>query len=301
MNSQHILEGHSDSPSLTTLPKSSQNTDQGAKLALFDRAFAFVVLTLFSPLMIALTLLIAFGGERPFFLQERVGYKGRTFRILKFRTIPKKGWKSAEEQAETSLLARAQLAIFKAVSAVLRKRGIDELPQFANILRGDMQVLGPRPLMREDFDALPARRLERCDVLPGITGLAQINGGQELDPESKLALDLYQIKNLSAGVSTKIVLRTIMRLLGFSSATAKIDMPDLDCALREMGLVDEDAMVKAEPRIFAEKRQIAVPGRLLPESVRAAQMVRLASSSTSFAGLSGDRRAKLSGASQTAH
>lgn len=232
MNYQGKVEKRFYSPDY--MSRSGSDADRPAKASIYDRVFALAIVVLASPFLTILSLLIFLGGRRPIFLQERVGYKGKTFCIYKFRTMPDEGWDVARETAKSSALARGQLAIFSYVSVMLRKTGLDELPQFVNILKSDMQVIGPRPLMKADFMALPERRLERCNVLPGITGLAQINGGQELDSESKLALDLYLIKKPSLGVSGKIVTRTILRILGFASATATISDMDLELARRSL-------------------------------------------------------------------
>ncbi|MGC9418485.1 MAG: sugar transferase [Rhodovulum sp.] len=207
-----------------------------------ERVLALIVLVLVGPLLAALSLGIALGGQSPLFLQERVGYKGQLFRIFKFRTIPDGGWDKAEQQARGSFVARLRLAVFKRISAVLRATGLDELPQFGNILLGDMQLIGPRPLVYDDFIALPQPRLARCVVPPGITGLAQINGGQTLDPVSKLALDLYIIEHLSFRMVAKIVFRTVCRILGFTSAIAKASETDLTLAMRHMYLSHHQAI-----------------------------------------------------------
>ncbi len=223
--------------SLPPLSRSDCTTDADAskvRPTVWDRGIALLALALFSPILVLVTLAIVLGGQKPIFFQERVGHQGRLFWIFKFRTMPDEGWKSARARAQTSRIARARLAVFSRVSAVLRATGLDELPQFANILKGDMQVLGPRPLMVEDFLALPDRRLERCAVLPGITGLAQINGGQDLDSNSKLALDLYLIKHRSPAIAAKIVIRSALRILGGNGATATACAIDLERARDEM-------------------------------------------------------------------
>lgn len=209
-----------------------------------ERGLALIVLVLVGPALTALALVILMGGQHPLFLQERVGYKGRLFRIFKLRTIPNGGWEEAERQARNNRIARLQLAVFRRISAVLRATGLDELPQFANILLGDMQFIGPRPLVYEDFMALPEQRLERCIVPPGITGLAQINGGQSLDPVSKLALDLYIIEHLSFRIVVKIVFRTICRILGFTSAIEKAS--EVDVALATRHVYNQAIPVKVE-------------------------------------------------------
>lgn len=183
-----------------------------------ERILIACVLLLIAPLLTAVTLLLVLVGQPPIFAQERVGRFGKPFRILKFRTIPDGGWDVAATRSAQSPIARLRLKAFGQLSAVMRATGIDELPQFINILRGEMRLIGPRPLMREDYLELPEPRLARCVVHPGITGLAQVNGGQALDPHSKLALDLYFIERASPGIYAEIVWRSICRITGITAA-----------------------------------------------------------------------------------
>jgi len=202
----------------------------------FDRLFALVVLVAVSPALAVIWGLIALGGRRPIFFQERIGYAGRPFQIFKFCTIPEGGWDRAERAAEASWIAGLRLSLFKQVSRVLRSTGLDELPQFVNILKGDMQIIGPRPLVLDDFVALPTERMERCAVPPGITGFAQINGGQDLDSASKLALDIYVIDHFSIGMTARIVWRTIVRIVRGSAATASANARDLARAQKHLAV-----------------------------------------------------------------
>jgi lipopolysaccharide/colanic/teichoic acid biosynthesis glycosyltransferase len=300
VSSQNILEGRADSPNTFV----RQNTaKRGVKPSIFDRAFALIVLAVSLPFTLALASLIALGGQRPLFLQERVGYKGKIFLIFKFRTIPDGGWDAAEEKAKGSVIARAQLSLFKLISTVVRSRGIDEFPQFANILRGDMQVFGPRPLMEKDFKELPERRLERCAVLPGITGLAQINGGQSLDSASKLALDLYVIDHASPRLSAKIVWRTVLRIIGGKAATDNASAADLVRAKRHMASTGTGATaVKIPSRSRRERQQSTIAAKgLIPASNRTAKALLFGTAPASFKTFSGDRAMELDGGSQSVH
>lgn len=216
------------------LVKSAVATEYRSKTPLADRAFALFVLIAAGPFLLILGLCIAIGGQIPIFIQDRIGHQCKTFRIFKFRTIPNDGWEAAERAAAGSHLARLQLFVFRRVSKVLRTTGLDELPQFVNILKGDMQIIGPRPLIKADFDKLPEGREVRCVVLPGITGLAQINGGQDLDSDSKLALDLYVIDHLSFPIVVKIFVRTVLRIFGGAAATSAVCSVDLAAAKEHM-------------------------------------------------------------------
>lgn len=196
----------------------------------FDKLFALSVLVIVFPVLAVWWALILLGGQSPIFLQERIGLAGRPFQIFKFRTIPDGGWGKAERAAGSSRMSGLRLTLFKKISSVLRSTGLDELPQFANVLKGDMQIIGPRPLVIDDFTALPEGRMERCAVPPGITGFAQINGGQDLDSASKLALDIYVIDHLSFGMTARIVWRTIVRIVRGTAATANANARDLSRA-----------------------------------------------------------------------
>ncbi len=208
-----------------------ENSVNQESTRVFDKFFALSVLVIVSPVLAIVWALIMLGGQRPIFLQERIGLAGKPFQIFKFCTIPDGGWDKAERAGG---IAGLRLTLFKRVSRILRTTGLDELPQFANVLKGDMQIIGPRPLIFDDFIALPEGRMERCTVPPGITGFAQINGGQDLDSASKLALDIYVIDHLSFGMMIRIVWRTIIRIARGTAATASANAHDLSRAQKHL-------------------------------------------------------------------
>ncbi len=211
-----------------------ENSAHQKRTPVFDKIFALSVLVIISPVLSVMCALILLGGQRPIFLQERIGLAGKPFQIFKLRTIPDGGWDKAERAVGASRIADLRLTLFKGISRILRSTGLDELPQFANVLKGDMQIIGPRPLMSNDFIALPEGRMERCAVPPGITGFAQINGGQNLDAASKLALDIYVIDHLSFGMTVRIVWRTIVRIVHGTAATASANARDLSRARKHL-------------------------------------------------------------------
>ena len=108
------------------------------------------------------------------------------------------------------------MSMVRRFAEMLRTTGIDELPQLWNIVCGEMRFIGPRPLTPQDYAALPESRSLRCRSQPGLTGLAQVNGGQALDPALKLALDLYLIDRRSLGMSLGIMARSLGRLVGLT-------------------------------------------------------------------------------------
>ncbi len=211
-----------------------ENGAHQKRTPVIDKLFALFVLIIISPVLSVMCVLILLGGQRPIFLQERIGLAGTPFQIFKLRTIPDGGWDKAERAVGASRIADLRLTLFKRISRILRSTGLDELPQFANVVKGDMQIIGPRPLVVDDFIALPEGRMERCAVPPGITGFAQINGGQDLDSASKLALDIYVIDHLSFGMTTRIVWRTIVRIVRGTAATASANARDLARARKHL-------------------------------------------------------------------
>lgn len=181
--------------------------------ALPARALEFAVcvvcLIVLAPFFAGLALALAVLGQSPFFVQERVGKDEIPFRILKFRTLPDGGWPPVRDGRWTW-----RLRCFRQLSRRLRATGIDEFPQLINVLRGEMGLIGPRPLTPEDYRLLPSDRWRRSVVPPGITGLAQVNGGQALDAVSKLELDLRFVDAGDWCMHAQIVCWTLARLCG---------------------------------------------------------------------------------------
>lgn len=143
--------------------------------------------------VLAPVLWIHFRGN-PFFLQARPGLNARLFTILKFRTMQ-------DEGGAVSRLGR-----------LLRASSVDELPQFWNVLVGDMSIVGPRPLLATYLPIYTADQHFRHHVRPGMTGLAQINGRNALGWEEKFAYDLHYVENLSLGLDLRIIFITIARI-----------------------------------------------------------------------------------------
>lgn len=131
----------------------------------------------------------------PFFVQTRPGLNARLFTILKFRTMHGNG------QAVTWL------------GKLLRKSSLDELPQFWNVLVGDMSIVGPRPLLAEYLPLYNAEQLSRHTVKPGMTGLAQINGRNRLNWDEKFEYDLHYVRNITFILDVRIILATAARFL----------------------------------------------------------------------------------------
>ena len=167
-----------------------------------------------APLMAALAALIKLESRGPvFFVQERVGLHGRPFRLVKFRTMHELA------PSEDEVWQRDNASRVTGVGAVLRRYRLDEIPQFFNILRGDMSLVGPRPEMATNVAtlaaAIPLYSL-RHEVRPGLTGWAQIRAGYAMTTEEvtrKLCYDLYYIKHVSLGFDLRILFDTVKFVL----------------------------------------------------------------------------------------
>ena len=162
---------------------------------------------LISPLMAAIALTIRLCDGRPIiFRQRRPGLKGRPFTLLKFRTMRE------ARDAEGRLLGDE--ARLTALGKVLRELSLDELPQLWNVLRGDMSLVGPRPLRMEYMERYSPEELRRHDVKPGITGWAQVNGWRgNTSINKRIEYDLYYLQNWSFAFDLRIIVMTIFSAL----------------------------------------------------------------------------------------
>lgn len=185
---------------------------------LIDVAGSLILLILTAPLACAICLLIATtspGGI--LFRQARAGRGGRPFTMLKFRTMragahSERGALAAHNEADGFLFKIRNDPRITPVGRVLRRLSLDELPQLVNVLRGEMSLVGPRPLPVDDSHYTgPARA--RLAVLPGLTGLWQINGRSELPWEEMIRLDLHYVKHHSVGLDLAILARTVPTVL----------------------------------------------------------------------------------------
>ena len=168
---------------------------------LFDLLVTALGLVIILPLMLLLSLLVLiFLGIPILFRQQRPGYKGRPFITYKFRTM------TDLTGPDGNLLPDAQrLTPF---GRFLRSTSLDDLPQLFNVLRGEMSLVGPRPLLMQYLKRYTPEQIRRHDVLPGITGWAQIHGRNTLDWEEKFRLDVWYVDNWSFGLDLKILFLT---------------------------------------------------------------------------------------------
>ncbi|MDQ6812041.1 MAG: sugar transferase, partial [Actinomycetota bacterium] len=185
----------------------------------FDVVAATLLLVVLSPLLLAIVVAVRVSSRGPiFFRSVRRGIGQRPFQCLKFRTMHT----NAEEgQAELEDLNEATGALFKiredprltAVGRVLRRFSMDELPQLVNVLRGEMSLVGPRPLPQRDYEMLQDWHRKRYLVLPGITGLWQVSGRSELDFDDLVNLDFIYLERWSLALDLTIILKTIPAVL----------------------------------------------------------------------------------------
>ena|SRR5687768_9939851 len=179
---------------------------------LFDVAAAATFLLLLAPVLFVVAVVIRMSMGGPvLFGQIRAGRGGHPFRMLKFRTMraPAANQDPAASDAER----------LTAVGEALRRTSLDELPQLWNVLRGDMSLVGPRPLLMEYLPLYTPEQARRHDVLPGVTGWAQVHGRNALTWEEKLALDAWYVEHRTLEMDLKILARTVVTVLSTSGVS----------------------------------------------------------------------------------
>lgn len=171
----------------------------------FDFIIALIVLLVLSPVILILSLLVYFKLGKPvLFIQQRPGKSGKIFTLYKFRTMTDDHNISGELLPDIERIAR--------FGSFLRKSSLDELPQLFNVLKGDISLVGPRPLLIEYLPLYNEEQKKRHLVKPGITGWAQVNGRNAITWEDKFKLDVYYVENLTFFLDIKILFKTIYRV-----------------------------------------------------------------------------------------
>jgi sugar transferase EpsL len=172
----------------------------------FDLLAAGLGLVLLSPLLLVLALLVRlFHGAPVLFRQQRPGFRGIAFKLYKFRTM------TDGRDPDGRLLPDAKR--LTSLGRVLRATSLDELPELLNVLRGDMSLVGPRPLLMQYLSRYNTEQARRHDVLPGITGWAQINGRNALTWEDKFRLDVWYVDHWSIWLDLKIIALTLLKVV----------------------------------------------------------------------------------------
>lgn len=166
------------------------------------------VLLVFSPVLLTVAVLLHFFNEGAgiFFRQERPGYKGKPFKIVKFKTMN-------ERKGSDGKLLPDKQRITK-FGAFVRNSSLDELPQLWNVLKGDMSLIGPRPLLMQYLPLYSEEQMRRHDVRPGISGWAQCHGRNNLSWTEKFKLDVWYVDNISFRTDCEVVLTTFKNVLG---------------------------------------------------------------------------------------
>ena len=171
-----------------------------------DITVSFILLVATLPFTLVAGLLLAFANQgKIFFIQQRPGLHGKPFHIVKFKTMNDK------KDANGNLLPDD--VRLTAVGKLIRKTSVDELPQLINVLKGDISLIGPRPLLMEYLPLYSPLQARRHEVRPGITGWAQVNGRNQTTWEKRFAEDVYYVENVSFLLDLKIFFLTIFKIL----------------------------------------------------------------------------------------
>lgn len=182
----------------------------------FDLAVTVVTMPLWLPLMACVALIVRWHLGRPvFFKQARGGLRGCVIQVLKFRTMTDARGDDGQLLPDARRLTR--------LGSFLRASSLDELPGLLNVLRGDLSLVGPRPLIADYLPLYSANQARRHEVRPGITGWAQVNGRNALTWERKFELDLWYVQNQSLWLDAKILLMTARKVFAREGINAKGD------------------------------------------------------------------------------
>jgi undecaprenyl phosphate N,N'-diacetylbacillosamine 1-phosphate transferase len=183
---------------------------------LIDLILALIGFTLFFPFFIIITIaLICFNQGKAFFTQERPGKRGKSFYVVKFKTM--------NDQCDSNGVLLPDHQRLTPVGRFIRSTSLDEVPQLINVIKGDMALIGPRPLLIEYLPIYSKQQARRHEVRPGITGWAQINGRNTISWQQKFEYDVWYVEHISFLLDLKILLLTIKKVFireGINSETS---------------------------------------------------------------------------------
>lgn len=169
---------------------------------LVDILISLVALIILSPIFLLVTYKVRKNlGSPIFFLQERPGQNGKLFKMIKFRSM-----KDANDKHGNPLPDEKRITPF---GQKLRSTSLDEMPQLINVLKGDMSIVGPRPMLKEFVELYSPEQARRLEVRPGMTGLAQVSGRNELDYEERFKCDVWYVDNHNQLIDFKIMFKTV--------------------------------------------------------------------------------------------
>lgn len=181
---------------------------------LFDFVVALIALLLLSPVILLITIVLFFSNNgKPFFFQQRTGKKGKLFYVIKFKTM------NDRRDSDGRLLPDAER--LSVTGRFIRKTSLDELPQLINILKGEMSLIGPRPLLPAYLPLYNRFQNRRHEVMPGITGWAQVNGRNAISWQKKFECDVYYVERLSFLLDMKILFLTFAKVLKSEGISAE--------------------------------------------------------------------------------
>lgn len=189
---------------------------------LLDFLISGIILLIIWPIIFVIAIILHFSnhGAGAFFTQARPGKNGKIFRLLKFKSM------TDERDADGNLLPDAQR--LTKIGKFIRSTSLDELPQLINVLKGDMSLIGPRPLLPEYLPLYSEEQARRHEVRPGITGWAQVHGRNAISWQEKFKLDVWYVDHCSLAVDLKIIWLTIKKVIareGISSSTSETMEP----------------------------------------------------------------------------
>jgi len=183
---------------------------------IFDILVALIGLLFLSPIFLFVMIGLSIANKgKPFFLQKRPGKNEKIFRVIKFKTM------NDRKDASGNLLPDAKR--LTRVGKFVRSTSLDEIPQLLNVIKGDMSLIGPRPLLVQYLPLYDKTQRRRHEVRPGITGWAQVNGRNAISWEQKFAYDVWYVDNVSLSLDIKILIKTILKVFkrdGISSGTS---------------------------------------------------------------------------------
>lgn len=185
---------------------------------ILDIIISIVVLLITSPIVVIVFCILGFQNKgNVFFFQDRPGFHQKAFRIIKFKTM------TDAKDVDGKLLPDNQ-RITKA-GKIIRRLSIDELPQLLNVIKGDMSLIGPRPLLFKYIPLYSAEQLRRHNVRPGITGWAQVNGRNSISWKQKFDFDIFYVDNLSFVLDIKILWKTFIKVIRTEGINQTLDKP----------------------------------------------------------------------------